>query len=385
MIKVCLLGASGSIGQQTIQILKKNPNDFDLVAFSVGRRSRYIRGLVNRFPHVKNICVLKNRQAKYYRKQFPNIKFYVGENGLVDLIHASRAKMVVNALVGFVGVKPTLEALRMNKKLCLANKESLVVAGELVNKLLKKGKGKLYPIDSEHCAIWKCLSVDKENVDKIVLTASGGSLRNLKRSELKNVTVAQALAHPNWKMGKKITLDSATMVNKTFEIIEAYYLFGYKTNRIDVLMHDESYVHSMVRYQDGKYRADVGKPDMRKCIKHALYEGNIPFDTALVDDYRDFKDLHFKTFSLDRFPVVRWAQVVIDRQGIAGAVLNAASETADRAFLEGKIPFTDIENLIDYCMYTFGNRLHPTYEQLKRCDRRTRNLVKKLIRDGGYK
>jgi len=385
MIKVCLLGASGSIGQQAIQILKKNPDDFELVGFSVGKRSRYIRGIVNHFPHVKYICVLKNRQAKYYRKQFPKIKFFVGDNGLIDLLHASRAKMCINALVGFVGVKPTLEALKMNKKLCLANKESLVVAGELVKKLLAKGKGKLYPIDSEHCAISKCLAVDKENVDKIILTASGGSLRGLKRSELKNVTKEQALNHPTWKMGAKITLDSATMVNKTFEIIEAYYLFGFKTNRIDVLMHDESIVHSMVRYQDGKYRADVGKPDMRKCIKYAMYEGNIPFDTALVDDYRDFKNLHFKTFSLDRYPVVRWAQAVIDRQGIAGAVLNAASEAADKAYLEGKIPFLDIEYLIDYCMYTFGNRLHPSYEQLKRCDRRTRNLVKKLIRDGGYR
>jgi len=185
-------------------------------------------------------------------------------------------------------------------------------------------------------------------------------------------------------MGAKITIDCATMVNKTFEIIEAYRLFGYKTNQIDILMHDESFVHSLVRYQDGTYRADVGKPDMRKCIKYALYCGNIPFDTITVNDYRDIKGMHFHVFSLDRYPIVRWAQVVIDRGGTSGAVFNAASEAAVFAFIKGDIKFTDIETIIDYCMYSYGNRLHPSYESLKRADRRTRLQVKKLIRDRNF-
>ena len=196
MRKVCLLGASGSIGSQTLDVLKKNPSDFVLVSFSVGRQTRKIKKIIRDFPSVKYVCVKKNAQKKYYQAQYPNIKFFAGDDGLLEIIN-NDCDMVVNALVGFVGLRPTLDALSKDKIVCLANKESLVVGGELVNDLLAKGKGKLYPIDSEHSALMKCLLVDNENVEKLVLTASGGAFRNLTREQLKNVTPEQALAHPN--------------------------------------------------------------------------------------------------------------------------------------------------------------------------------------------
>ena len=309
MRKVCLLGASGSIGTQTLDVIKKNPSDFELVAFSVGRQTRKIRKRVKDFPSVKYICVKKNQQKKYYEAQYPNIKFSSGDDGLLEIINKD-SDMVVNALVGFVGLRPTLDALEKNKIVCLANKESLVVGGELVNDLLSKGYGKLYPIDSEHSALMKCLLVDDENVEKLVLTASGGAFRNLTREQLKDVTPEQALAHPTWKMGKKITIDCATMVNKTFEIIEAHYLFNYPFKKIGVKLHDESMIHSYVIYKDGTYRLDIGKPDMRNPIKLALYEFKIPFETTVSDGLDAFKQWHFHDFDIKRYPIVSMAELV---------------------------------------------------------------------------
>ena len=197
MISVCLLGASGSIGQQTIDVMLKNPTDFELTSFSLGKRTRYVSGIIKRFPSVRCVCLQNKDKLKYYQKKYPNITFFYGDEGLNELIRNSHAEMVVNALVGFVGLKPSITTLENNKILCLANKESLVVGGEIINKLLKEGHGKLYPIDSEHVAIAKCLAVDNKNVDKIIITASGGPFRNLKRDQLTNITPEQALAHPN--------------------------------------------------------------------------------------------------------------------------------------------------------------------------------------------
>ena len=269
MMKVCLLGASGSIGKQTIDVMMKNPSDFDLVAFSIGRKVQQIKRVLAKFPNVTHICLQDEEAANRYQKKYPNIVFYHGDEGLIRLIRKSLPDMVVNALVGFVGLKPTLAALEDNLIVCLANKEALVVGGELVNKLLDEGHGKLYPIDSEHVALAKCLSVDNEDVDKLVITASGGAFRNLTREELVNVKANDALKHPTWKMGEKITIDCATMVNKTFEVIEAHYLFRYPREKIDILLHDESMIHSLVKYNNGLYRLDHGKPDMRIPIKWA--------------------------------------------------------------------------------------------------------------------
>ena len=378
MISVCLLGASGSIGRQTLNVMDKNQNDFLLVAFSVGERTRIIAGLLKRYPNVKHICIKTSKSYRYYKEKYPNVTFYHGDEGLCDLIKASKAEMVVNALVGFVGLKPSLVTLENNKILCLANKESLVVGGELINNLLKEGKGKLYPIDSEHVAISKCLAVDNQNVDKIILTASGGPFRDLARDELVNVTPKEALKHPNWKMGNKITIDSATMVNKTFEIIEAHYLFNVSDKDIAIKINSNSYVHSIVRYNNGTYRLDVGKPDMRVPIKWALYQGLTPYQTVLTDDLNKIKGTSFMEFDEKRFPVINIAKKVIKEKGIFGAVFNAANEVAVKAFLDGKLSFLGIEEVINLCMER-RNILHPNYEQLKKVDRLTCKKAQQLI------
>ena len=384
MMTVCLLGASGSIGQQTIEVMLKNPNDFNLLAFSVGKRTRCIKGIINHFPNIKAICVQERKTMLYYQKKYTGILFFYGDDGLNELIKASGAAMVVNALVGFVGLKPSLTALENDKILCLANKESLVIGGELVNNLLKQGHGSLIPIDSEHVAIKKCLDVDSQSVDKIIITASGGPFRNLKRDELTNITPEQALAHPNWKMGKKITIDSATMVNKTFEIIEAHYLFGAKFEDIEIKINYNSYVHSIVRYNDGTYRLDVGKPDMRVPIKYALYQGLTSYQTIVTDDLNKIKNTSFGEFDIKRFPIVNVAKKVIDEKGTLGAIFNGANEEAIKAFLNHEISFLGIENLINTCLLKQKNIKHPNYETLKEADQKARLLVRELIKKGEY-
>jgi 1-deoxy-D-xylulose-5-phosphate reductoisomerase len=287
--------------------------------------------------------------------------------------------MVVNALVGFVGLKPSITALENNKILCLANKESLVVGGEIINNLLKQGKGKLYPIDSEHVAIAKCLAVQNTDIDKVIITASGGAFRNLSRDQLKNVTPEQALNHPNWKMGKKITIDSATMVNKAFEIIEAHYLFGLPIDKISTILNLNSYVHSLVRYNNGTYRMEVGKPDMRKPIKYALYQGLINYETVVSDDLTKIKNTTFADFNEERYPIVRLAKKVILEKGSLGAVFNAANEEAVYAFLDHKIPFLGIEEIINQCVNEHKLIKKPNYDTLKKIDLSTRAKVRELI------
>lgn len=379
METIVLLGASGSIGSQTLSILKKNPKDFCLLGFSVGKQTRKIKGIISHFPSVKAICISDTKKVKYYQDQYPNIKVFSSSQGLIDLIEYSKPSMVVNALVGFVGLKPSLFTLEHDIDLALANKEALVVGGELVNKLLKEGHGHLYPIDSEHSAIWKCLLSDNKNVEKLLITASGGAFRKLSREELKNVTAKDALNHPTWKMGAKITIDCATMVNKAFEIIEAYQLFKYKTEKIEVILHDESYVHSMVKYGFGIYKADVNKPDMRNPIKFALYKGNIPYTLYSSDDYLKFGQFHFHQFDINRYPLVKYAKVVIDEQGNRGCVFNASNEVAVHAFLKGQIPFLAIESLIEQAMNHFKNKKHPTYDDLLMKDLEVRAYTERLI------
>ena len=378
MKKICLLGASGSIGTQTLDVMRKHPSDFDLVSFSVGKQTRKISSILKHFKNVKAICIKDKSKLSYYKKVYPSISFYYGDEGLLKIMEVD-ADMVVNALVGFVGLKPTLYALEKNKIVCLANKEALVVGGELVNKVLKEGEGKLYPIDSEHSAIKKCLLVDDKNVSKIVLTASGGAFRKLNREQLKDVTPEDALKHPTWKMGNKITIDCATMINKAFEVIEAHYLFNYPYEKIGITLHDESMVHSYVIYNDGLLRLDVSKPDMRNPIKLALYEFNINFETKTARSLEQFDKWHFHEFNPGRYPIVSLAKKVIEEKGVYGAIFNASNEVAVHAFLNHEIPFLMIEEIVFKAMDYFKNIKHPNYEEIAEIDSKTRQFSTKYI------
>jgi len=378
---ICLLGASGSIGTQTLDVIFKNPNDFELLSFSVGKQTRKIHSIIKKFPSVKAICLMESNKVNAFKKKYPHILFFSENEGLINLINAVDVEMVVNALVGFVGLKPTLHALELNKKVALANKESLVVGGELINRLIQKGNGKLFPIDSEHSALWKCLLVNPDNVSKMVLTASGGAFRNLKRTDLKNVTPEMALNHPTWKMGNKITIDCATMINKAFEIIEAHYLYNYPYDKIGVKLHDESYVHSYLVYKDDSIRAEISKPDMRNPIKFALYEGKIDFKTYHFSSFDKISKYHFHDFDIKRYPIVKYAEKVINQKGKYGAVFNASNEIAVYAFLDHKIPFLDIEYIVSKCMDEVEQTNIKNYEQLLNIDKKTRQKATVLVNE----
>ncbi len=382
MKRILLLGASGSIGQQTLDIIRRNPQDFELVGFSVGSHTEQVAEIILQNPHVQSFCIGNPEAVKQFKKLFPNQKVYAGDQGLLDLIETTSCDLVVNALVGFVGFAPTVRALEKNIDVALANKESLVVGGDLIRNILFHNEVHLYPIDSEHVALAKCLkNHDVQEVRRLVLTASGGSYRNLSREKLSEVTVEDALRHPSWSMGKKITIDSATMMNKGFEIIEAHYLFGFPQEKIDVLLHDESKIHSLVEFTDGSFLADIGPADMRIPIAYALYGGSRHCEAINRLNLSDFGDFHFHTFDPKRFPCVGYAREALTKGGTALAILNAANEVAVQAFLQGDISFLKIESAIAKCLAEIPYLEHPTFSQIVEADRYTRVYCQQLIKE----
>ena len=341
--KVLLLGASGSIGSQTIDIIKEASDKFMLTAFSVGKNFEKAREILKNFPSVKHIYVIDRDKAKELKKEFPKVKIYSGSKGLAKLTKAADYTMCVDALVGFAGMEPAVLALKKDKVLCLANKEALVTGGQLINMILASGKGRLYPIDSEHVALAKCLAACKpEEVKRLIITASGGALRNIPIEELGSIKAERALQHPTWKMGNKITIDCATMMNKGFEIIEAVYLYQYPLDKISVMMHDESLVHSAVELNDGSFIVDFGKPDMHKPIKWAMYEGQVENDVIKVKSLSELKDCHFHEYDPNRYPCTELAKQALLGGPSKMIALNAANEVLVNRYLQDEIKFTDI-------------------------------------------
>jgi len=337
-----IVGALGSIGMQTLDIVRKNPNEFKVVGLSVGRNIKLAKEVIEEFkPEIVS-----------YRTEKPELSYkpieYFGDEGLIKVseFHKYDNEIFVNALVGISGLLPTVSAIKSKKTICLANKETLVVAGDIIKSLVKEYEVPLIPIDSEHSAILQCLTGEKkEEVKRIIITASGGSFRDKNRDELINVTKEDALKHPNWKMGAKITIDSATMMNKGFEVIEAHYLFDMPYEKIDTILHRESLVHSMVEYNDGSIKAHLGVSDMRNPISYALRYPK--HEKQEIDTLNLFnKTLHFEELSFDRYPCLKYAYIAAKKGGIYYAVLNASNEAAVFLFLNDKIKFLDIEKII---------------------------------------
>ncbi|NLP22854.1 MAG: 1-deoxy-D-xylulose-5-phosphate reductoisomerase [Erysipelotrichaceae bacterium] len=379
MKRLVLLGASGSIGLQTVDVVKKNKDKFEIVAFSIGRNIEVCRKLIEEI-NCNIVCVSLKEDALMLSKEYPSITFYYGDEGLVKLAKLENYDLLVNALVGFVGLIPTLNAIENKKDVALANKETLVVAGEIVNKALKKNECMLFPIDSEHSAILQCLLGNNiKQVKKIIITASGGSFRDLSRDELKNVSVKDALNHPNWAMGAKITIDSATMMNKGFEVIEAHYLFDIDYDDIEVVLHKESYVHSMVEYIDGSIMAQIGNADMRIPIMYSLsYPERLKFESDF--SFSQIKSLNFKEMDFERFPLLKLAYDVGRKKGNLPAILNAANEIANKAFRDGLISFLEIEELVFKAVNDMEFIKNPSLEELIDSDIKTRNYVNSLIK-----
>ena len=384
MRTICLLGASGSIGSQTIEIMLKNREDFDLLSFSVGYKTRCVSYILRKFPNVKTVYVREKSKKNYYAKKYPQVNFYSEKDiEIADFLRIVDVDMVVNALVGNVGLKPTISALEWNKILCLANKESLVMGGELVNKLLDEGKGKLYPIDSEHVGLAKCLNVDRENMKKCFITASGGALRDFTIEQIQHATIQDVLNHPNWNMGNKITVDSATMMNKVFEIIEAYHLFGIKGKKFGVMINRDSNIHAGVEYEDG-YRLDISKPDMRVPIKWSLYESKVVYKTTFVGDLS--KAGHpLEPISYEKYPLLRYADYALTKGGTYGAALNAVNEACVYAFLDATISYVQIYEVVDKLMKNYKIIPNPSLEDILEENRKMLIEAKELCKKIGGK
>lgn len=379
MRKIILLGASGSIGKQTIDIIKKHRRSLDLVGISIGNHVEVVDSILREFHNIQYVTLKNACDVDIFSKKYPKITFASGDKGILSLIEKVNADLVVNALVGFVGFLPTIKTIEKGIDIALANKESLVVGGDLINALLKQNRGHLYPIDSEHVALAKCLHGNKE-VAKLVLTASGGSFRDLTREQLKNVTREDALKHPSWKMGEKITIDCATMMNKGFEIIEAYHLFKVPLEKIDILLHDESHIHSLVEFNDGSYLADIGPADMRIPISYALFKGKRIKNDFCRMPLNEFPTFHFRRFDLKRYPCVGFAIQALKIGGTMPAVLNASNEEAVYAFLDKKIGFIEIEEIIEKVMNKHIVIKSPRVEELINADKWARDEAQKIIR-----
>ena len=346
MKKIILMGASGSIGTQSIDIIREHSDELKLVGVSVGKKVDYLKSLLEEFKDIRYAYSID--RCEELENRYPQVRFYYGDTGLEKLARVSDYDVLENALVGFVGFKPTLEAIKNHKDIALANKETLVAGGKVINDALKKYKVNLYPIDSEHVAIWQCMQGHKaEDIKRLIITGSGGAFRDLPREELFSATLKKALNHPVWNMGAKITIDSATMMNKGFEVIEAHYLFKIPYEKIDVILHKESTVHSMVEYNDGSIIAQLGCTDMHLMIKYALLYPNHKWDKCT--NYLDFdsiSSLNFKKMDYLRYPLVKLAKQVGAFEGNFGAVLIGANDEAVDLFLKERISFVDIENYI---------------------------------------
>ena len=381
MKKISLLGATGSIGWQTYDILKEQRDAFQLVAFSSGKNLEKTREMIETLkPEL--VSVQLEEDALTLAKEFPNIQFTFGAKGLVEVATHPDSTVLVNAVLGSVGLESTLAAIRMGKTIAIANKETLVTAGHLVMAEAKKYKATILPVDSEHSAIFQSMNGENpKNIERLIITASGGSFRDKTREQLKQVTVADALNHPNWSMGAKITIDSATMMNKGLEVIEAHVLFDMPYDKIDVLLHRESIIHSLVEYHDTSVIAQLGTPDMRVPIQYALsYPDRIPLQNGQRLNLAQIGQLHFQEMDFERYPALRLAYEAGRMGGTILTAMNAANEAAVAAFLQGKITFLEIDETIERVMQAHQNIAVPDLQTILHVDSETRKIVLDMVK-----
>lgn len=380
MKKISLLGATGSIGWQTYDILVENPEQFQLVAFSAGQNIEKSREMIARLrPEL--VSMQTEEAARILQAEFPHVQFTYGARGLVDVATHPDSTVLVNAVLGSVGLESTLAAIRMGKTIAIANKETLVTAGHLVMAEAKKYNAPILPVDSEHSALFQSMNGENpKRIERLILTASGGSFRDKTRAELEGVTVSDALNHPNWSMGAKITIDSATMMNKGLEVIEAHVLFDMPYDNIDVVLHRESIIHSMVEYADTSVIAQLGTPDMRVPIQYALtYPDRLPLANGQRLNLAQIGQLHFKEVDFDRYRALKLAYDAGRMGGTVLTAMNAANEAAVALFLQEKITFLQIEEMIERVMDTHDNILLPDLQTILHVDSETRKMVTNMI------
>ena len=377
MKRIAILGSTGSIGTQTLDVVREHADEYEAYALTAGHNAELLIAQAREF-HPEVVVIADESRYETVREALADlpIKVWAGAEAIGDAASLPDVDVVVTAMVGFAGLRPTVAAIEAGKTIALANKETLVVAGELITELAVKHRAPILPVDSEHSAIFQCLVGENGNaIDKILLTASGGPFRTTPIEELANVTAARALKHPNWEMGAKITIDSATMMNKGFEMIEAKWLFGVEPERIEVLVHPESIVHSAVQLADGGVKAQLGVPDMRLPIQYAL---SFPRRLSLSGERLDLAALGRLTFErpdFDKFDCLRIAYEAIAAGGNLPCVVNAANEVANAAFRRGAVGFLDIPRLIRRAMADATRCLRASLSDYLASDAEVRRLV----------
>ncbi len=377
MKSVTLLGATGSIGSQTIELIEEYKHDFQLEAISAYSRIDDVKDILK--SHNIHMIAMPSKYEETIKAIAPHISFHALEDDGLLKLSEREDDLFINALVGGVGLKPTLHALNHDKDVLLANKESLVIGGPLIKDALKNTTAKLIPIDSEHAALKACLKGHHlKDVERMVITASGGSLRDVALSELKNVSKADVLKHPNWSMGAKITVDSATMMNKVFEVIEAHYLFDVSYDKIEAILHKESIVHAMIQYTDGNVLSHMGPADMKIPILSAMQQEEIKRYHS-VFDLTTLSSLHFEPLDQQRYPLFGLGLEVARQNGMHVVTLNAANEVAVDLFLKDIIPFIEIETVIVKCLDAFDNHEPITLQNVLDHDARVRTFAYNLF------
>ena len=377
--KIAILGSTGSIGTQALQVIEEHPDLYEAYALTANNQVELLAEQARKF---KPAVVVIANEAKYLQlkemlSDLP-IQVYAGSDALCDVVQVSSIDVVLASMVGYAGLRPTINAIKAGKEIALANKETLVVAGELITELAAQYHTPILPVDSEHSAIFQCLESDNP-LEKVILTASGGPFRTFSMEQLHHVTKEQALKHPNWDMGAKITIDSATMMNKGFEVIEAKWLFGVRPEQIEVVVHPQSVIHSMVQFEDGAVKAQLGVPDMRLPIQYAF---SYPKRIASSFDRLDFTQMTTLTFEqpdIEKFRCLALAYEALNQGGNMACIVNAANEIAVSAFLKEKISFIEISKLIEQTMNKVSFIKNPTYDDYVDTDTEARKIAEYLI------
>ncbi|MFM9837782.1 MAG: 1-deoxy-D-xylulose-5-phosphate reductoisomerase [Cyclobacteriaceae bacterium] len=378
---IAILGSTGSIGTQALEVIAANLEKFEVEVLTAQNNADLLIEQAKKFK--PNAVVIGNEKhyAKVKEVLLPlDIKVFVGENSLLSVVQMDTIDLVLTALVGYAGLKPTIKAIEAGKNIALANKETLVVAGELVTKLAREKGVNIYPVDSEHSAIFQCLVGEFDNpIEKIILTASGGPFRGKKIDELKLVTRAQALKHPNWTMGAKVTIDSASLMNKGLEVIEAKWLFGIKTEQIEVVVHPQSIIHSLVQFQDSSIKAQLGLPDMRLPIQFALsYPERLKSDFPRFN-FTNYPSLTFEPPDTETFRNLALAFKALERGGNMPCVLNAANEVAVAEFLKDKVGFLQMSDVVEHCLAKIKHIINPNLDDYVETDKETRRMAMEFI------
>ena len=368
--KICILGSTGSIGTQALQVIEEHSDLFEAYVLTAGNNADLLIEQARKFLPCAVVIADESKYA-YVSEALSGlpIQVYAGSEALCQVVAMEPVDMVLTALVGFSGLRPTISAIKARKPIALANKETLVVAGELITALCKEYNVPMLPVDSEHSAIFQSLMGEESPIEKLILTASGGPFRKFSLDEMKNVTAAQALKHPNWDMGAKITIDSASMMNKGFEVIEAKWLFDVDADKIQVVVHPQSIVHSAVQFQDGAVKAQLGAPDMRVPIQLAMsYPVRLESSFPRID-WWDMQDLTFERPDMERFPCLAMAYEAIRRGGNAACVVNAANEVVNLAFRQEKCGFLQMAEIIQKTLDKVAYIKEPTLDDYLETDR----------------